>query len=113
MRQEILIPVFVLVLLAFVQLYRNRDARPGAVELRSFDQFDLLFCVLVAFLIPTNHADLIFVVLAFAYVILRIIGGDVLPKRNTAAWSRQASLVACIVLFVMWALYAVEILIGR
>ena len=109
MTQAILIPVFVLVLLAFVHLYR---ARGGAVEIRSFDQFDLLFCVLVALLIPTRHADLVFVVLACVFVFLRIVGGGLVLTGNSASLNRQASVGACIVLFVMWALYAFEILIG-
>jgi hypothetical protein len=112
MTQAILIPVFVLVLVAFFMLYQGRDARSGAVDLRGFDQFDLLFCVLVALLIPTRHADLIMVVLAWAFAILRIVGAGLVARRNTAGWTRQSALVAYIVLFAMWLIYAIEILTG-
>ena len=111
MTQPILLSVFVLVLVAFFMLYRGRDARSGAVELRGFDQFDLLFCVLVALLIETRHADLIAVVLAWAFVILRIVGAGLVLRRETASWNGQASLVAYIVLFAMWVIFALEILL--
>ena len=110
--QAILIPVFVLVLVAFFLLYQGRDVRSGAIDLRGFDQFDLLFCVLVALLIATRHADLIMVVLAWAFAILRIVGSGLVAKRHTAAWSRQAAPVTYIVLFAMWLLFAIEILIA-
>ena len=114
--QYILIPVFGLVARTFVMLYWARDARGGAPDARRdallVDPFDVLFYVLVAYLIPTRHADLIMVALACVYAVLRIVQAGFDLRRNASAWSSQAGVVARVVLLIMWVVYAVEILAG-
>ena len=114
--QAILIPVFILVACTFVLLYWGREARGGAPDARRdaliVDPFDLLFYVLVAYLIPTRHANLIMVVLAFIYVVLRVVQGGFVRRDVTAGWGRHAGVVARVVLFVMWIWFAAEILAG-
>ena len=114
--QAILIPVFVLVACTFGLLSAARDGRPGAPDARRdarlVDPFDLLFYVLVAYLIPTRHANLIMVALACVYAVLRIVQAGFDLRRNASAWSSQAGVVARVVLLIMWVVYAVEILAG-
>jgi len=114
--QYILIPVFVLVARTFVMLYWARDARGGAADARRdallVDPFDLLLYVLVAYLIPTRHADLIMVALAFIYAVLRIVQAGFDLRGSTTAWSGQAGVIARVVLLIMWVVFAVEILVG-
>jgi len=99
MIEAILIPLFVQVGLTFMLLFgmgvmRTRDVRSGSVDLRNVglreprwpasttqyayafsNQFEVpvLFYVLVCRLIMTRHADLMFVILAWIFVITRII----------------------------------------
>ncbi len=114
--QLILIPVFVLVACTFGLLYFGRDSRGGAPDARRdallVDPFDILFYVLVAYLIPVRHADLIMVVLAWVYAVLRIVQGGVVLRGSTAKWSGQAGVVARVVLLIMWVVFAVEIIAG-
>ena len=112
----ILIPVFVLVACTFGLLYAARDARGGAPDARRdatvVDPFDLLFYVLVAYLIPTRHANLIMVLLAWVYAVFRVIQGGFVLRGNRAGWSGQAGVVARVILLIMWIVFAVEILAG-
>lgn len=114
--QYILIPVFLLVARTFVMLYWARDTHGGAPDARRdallVDPFDLLFYVLVAYLIPIRHADLIMVALAGIYAVLRIVQAGFDLRGNTTAWSGQAGVVARVVLLIMWVVFAVEILAG-
>jgi hypothetical protein len=114
--QAILIPVFVLVACTFGLLYAARDGRPGAPDPRRdallVDPFDLLFYVLVAYLIPTRHANLIMVVLAWVYAVFRIIQGGLVLRPSASSWSGQAGVVARVILLIMWVVFAVEILAG-
>jgi len=114
--QAILIPVFVLVACTFGLLYAGREARGGAPDARRdallVDPFDVLFYVLVAYLIPTRHANLIMVLFAWVYAVLRIVHGGLVLRGNTARWSGTVGVVARVVLLIMWVVFAVEILAG-
>jgi hypothetical protein len=114
--QYILIPVFILVACTFVLLYWGRDAAGGAPDARRdagvVDPFDLLFYVLVAYLIPTRHANVDMVVLAWVYAVFRVIQGGVVLRGNAPAWTRHAGVVARVVLLIMWVVFCVEILAG-
>jgi hypothetical protein len=116
MTQAILIPVFVLVACTFGLLYAAQGGRPGAPDARRdsvlVDPFDLLFYVLVAYLIPTRHANLIMVVLAWIYALFRIIQGGFVLRGNAPSWSGQAEVIARVLLLIMWVVFAVEILAG-
>ena len=106
----ILIPVFVLVACTFIELYRARG-RGDAIDRTTAppDLLDVLFYVLVAFLIATRHADLIAFVLACVYALLRVVPRFG-TRRNAADWNRTAEAASVIVLFAMWAIFAIEVL---
>jgi hypothetical protein len=114
--QYILIPVFILVACTFVRLYWGRDARGGAPDARRdvglVDPFDLLFYVLVAYLIPTRHANVDLVVLAWIYAVLHFVEIGLALRGGNASWGRTAGVVARVVLLIMWVVFAVEILAG-
>jgi hypothetical protein len=104
----ILIPVFVLVACTFIGLYRARG-RGDAIPAAPPDLLDVLFYVLVAFLIATRHADLIAFVLACVYALLRVVPRFD-TRRNAADWRRTADTASVIVLFAMWVIFAIEVL---
>jgi len=138
MVQAILIPLFVQVALTFALWFgmatlRTRDIKGGAVDRRrialgepgwparttqfmnSFaNQFEVpvLFYVLVILLIVLRHADLLFVILAWIFVLSRIVHAGIHVTRNEVLWRGQAYGLGAIVLFVMWVMFAVEILAG-
>jgi hypothetical protein len=134
----ILLPLFVEVALTFGLLLwlaelRRRDFKNGAVNpsriaLRepnwpvrtqqvaySFsNQFELpvLFYVLTILEIITRHADLIFVVLAWIFVLMRL--GQAYVHTTTNVVMRRGSfyVVGALVLMAMWVIFAVRILLG-
>jgi hypothetical protein len=136
MTVAILIPLFVQVALAFGLLFwsgalRTRAIRTGAVDPRrialrepawpaataqvaySFsNQFELpvLFYVLVALLIELRHADLLFVVLAWLFVLFRLLHAGIHVTRNVVAWRGPVFAVGAVILLIMWVIFAVEIL---
>jgi len=138
MFQAILIPVFVQVALTFGLLYwmgalRGGDVRRGAVKLDKVglrepgwptrttqvayafsNQFEVpvLFYVLVAFLMIMRHADVIFVALAWLFVAARIVHAAIHITSNVVMRLGQAYAVSVLILFVMWVIFAVEILTG-
>jgi hypothetical protein len=138
MIEAILIPLFVQVGLTFALLFwmsglRTHDYRSGVVDLRKVslrepgwparttqvayafsNQFEVpvLFYVLVALLISTRHADLISVVLAWVFVIARIVQAGIHVTSNVVFRRGQAYAVGVVVLFVMWVIFAVRILSG-
>jgi len=138
MFQAILIPVFVQVALTFGLLFwmgalRGGDVRRGAVKLDKVglrepgwptrttqvayafsNQFEVpvLFYVLVAFLMIMRHADVIFVALAWLFVAARIVHAAIHVTSNVVMRRGQAYAVSVLILFVMWVIFAVEILTG-
>src|SRR6202158_3122232 len=138
MFQAILIPLFVQVALTFGLLFwmgglRGRDFGSGAVDPNKVglrepgwparttqvayaysNQFELpvLFYVLVALLMIMRHADVIFVVLAWLFVLTRLIQAAIHVTNNDVLRRGQAYGVGVLVLFIMWVLFAVEILTG-
>jgi hypothetical protein len=138
MFQAILIPVFVQVALTFGLVLwggwlRTGDLRSGAVKpdkiaLRepgwparttqvgcAFSnqlEVPVLFYVLVAFLMIMRHADVIFVALAWLFVAARIVHAAIHVTSNVVTRRGQAYAVSVLILFVMWVIFAVEILTG-
>jgi hypothetical protein len=136
MVQAILIPLFVQVALVFALLFgmaalRVRDVASGAVDRRNIalreagwparttqvmnsfsNQFEVpvLFYVLVLLLIILRHADLIFVILAWLFVLSRIVQASIHVTRNEVLWRSQAFGFGVLVLFIMWVIFAIEIL---
>jgi hypothetical protein len=133
----ILAPLFVLVLMTFAlgiflavlrgpPLMRG-DIRPEQVSLRepnwppralqvgySFqNQFELpmLFYVLVAFILITSTNSLIFVILAWVFVLSRIAHAYIHTGSNEFHSRSAALAVGAIALVAMWVIFAIRILI--
>jgi hypothetical protein len=135
--QMILLPLFVEVILTFLLLFmlaplRMRDfqagvARPDNVSLREpnwskrtlqfaysySNQFELpvLFYVLTILAYITHLADLIFVVLAWIFVLCRCLQAFVHVTSNQIRVRGAFFIVSAIVLAIMWAIYMVEVLV--
>ena len=138
MIQAILIPLFVEVALTFALLFgmaglRTRDIKSGAVDRRRIalrepnwtgrttqfmnafaNQFEVpvLFYVLVILLIVLHHAGWLYVILAWIFVLFRILQAGIHVTANNMLWRGQAYAVSVVVLFVMWVIFAIEILTG-
>jgi hypothetical protein len=138
MIEAILIPLFIEVALAFALLFgmaalRTRDIKSGAVDRRNIalrepnwpprttqfmnafsNQFEIpvLFYVLVILLIVLHHAGWVFVILAWLFVLFRILQAGIHVTANNVLWRGQAYAVSVLILFVMWVIFAIEILTG-
>src|SRR5438105_2657190 len=92
--QMVLLPVFVLVGLAFFQPLYMATARGQALKSRetSLDPFELtvLFYVLIALALPLRHADLFIVLMSWVFVVLRFIHAGIFVTSNDV---RQRSMV--------------------
>jgi hypothetical protein len=134
--QEVLLPLFLEVILTFLLLFwlaplRTSDfnsgvARPENVALREpnwskrslqvgysySNQFELpvLFYVLTILAWVTRHADLIFVVLAWIFVIFRYLQASVHVTSNRVRLRGAFFGVSALALAIMWVIYMVEIL---
>jgi hypothetical protein len=78
------------------------------------NQFELpvLFYVLTILSIVTRHADLLFVVLAWVFVILRIMQAGVHVTSNVVRWRGAFYGLGALVLLAMWLIFIVRILLG-
>jgi hypothetical protein len=136
--QAVLLPLFVEVILTFALMLRmgalrDADYRSGAIKhadiaLRqpkwpartaqtaySFsNQFELpvLFYVLTILEWVTRHAGYVFVVLAWIFVISRVLQAYIHVTSNNVTWRGRFYIVGALVLMVMWAIYIVEVLTG-
>jgi hypothetical protein len=136
--QMILLPLFVEVILTFALLFalaplRAADfnagiSRPDNVSLREpnwskrslqvaysySNQFELpvLFYVLTILAFITHHADLLFVVLAWVFVLFRLLQAFVHVTSNKIRVRGAFFGVAAAVLAIMWAVFIVEELAG-
>jgi hypothetical protein len=136
--QAVLLPLFVEVILTFVLMlwmgalrggdFRSGAVRPADVASReprwperttqaaySFsNQFELpvLFYVLTILVWVTRHAGYVFVILAWIFVICRVLQAYVHVTSNVYRWRSSLYAVGAVVLMVMWAIYIVEVLTG-
>jgi len=134
--QAILLPLFVEVILTFVlggwmaarrtRDYKSGAVRPEAVALREpnwpkrtqqlayafSNQFELpvLFYVLTILEYVTHLAGVVFVVLAWIFVIFRLLHAYVHVTSNIVRLRGALFGVAALVLIVMWVVYIVEVL---
>ena len=134
--QEVLLPLFLEVILTFALLFwlaplRGRDfssgvTRPERVALREpnwsqrslqvgysySNQFELpvLFYVLTILAWVTRHADLIFVALAWIFVIFRYLQAYVHVTSNQVRLRGAFFGVSALVLAIMWLIYIVDML---
>jgi hypothetical protein len=136
--QMVLLPVFVQVALTFALLVWMASARTGSVRRgetkirdialgqsawpdrpqqisNSYDsqfQIPLLFYVLVIVAWITKQADLIFVVMAWIFVLSRVAHAYIHTTSNHVPSRFRAFAVGVLVLLVMWIIFAVRILIS-
>ena len=78
------------------------------------NQFELpvLFYVLTILAIITHHADIVFLVLAWIFVIPRIMQAYVHVTNNNVRWRGSFYGVGALVLLAMWIIFIVRILAG-
>jgi len=136
--QAILLPLFVEVILTFVLLYwmavlRGRAVRSGAVRAENIalrepnwpkrptqvansyaSQFELpvLFYVLTILAYLTHKAGIIFVVLAWIFVVFRLLHAFVHVTNNDVNVRGPLFGGSAVVLTVMWIIYIFEVLTG-
>jgi hypothetical protein len=136
--QAVLLPLFVEVTLAFALLFwmgrlrsdalrsgkvaardialREPNWPPGALQVaNSFqNQFELpvLFYVLTILAWITRHADWLFVVMAWIFVLSRLAQAYIHCTSNRVRWRGMAYAVGAVVLAVMWVIFAVRIVLG-
>jgi hypothetical protein len=134
----VLAPVFVLVALTFalaiwMGVVRNRAIYAGQLKIRDIaltkdawpdrakqignsyhNQYELpvLFYVLVALALITRKADLIFVVMSWVFVLSRLLHAFIHTTTNRVPRRFFAYLVGLAILILMWAIFAVRILLA-
>ena len=134
----VLLPLFVEVLLTFglmfgMMYYRTSSLRRGETRLKDIalrepnwpvratqfayafsNQFELpvLFYVLTILSIVTRHADLVFVVLAWIFVIFRVLQAYVHVTGNNVRFRGGYYGIGALVLVAMWVIFIVRILLG-
>ncbi len=136
--QTVLFPLFVEVVLTFVlgfwlsalrvDAIRSGRVHPRDIALREPNwptrvtqvrnayhnelELPLLFYVLTILSIITRHADLLFVLLAWVFVVLRLARAYIHVTDNRVSRRGMVFLAGAIVLAVMWAVFIVRILLG-
>jgi hypothetical protein len=136
--QAILLPLFVQVALTFVLLFGMGMARVGVVKsgqvkIRDIalgqpgwperqtqiancfnNQFQLpvLFYLLVALALFTRKADLLFVLLSWLFVVLRVAHAWVHVTSNHVPTRFRWYAAGVVVLLAIWVVFAVQILLG-
>src|SRR4051794_33231187 len=136
--QMVLLPLFLEVILTFLlwgwmagarrQAFTSRAVHPRDIALgqqnwppkvaqvsNSFrNQFELpvLFYVLTILSIITRHADVIFVVLAWVFVLSRIVHAYIHVTSNQVMQRGAVYGIGAIVLIVMWVIFMIRILLA-
>jgi hypothetical protein len=112
----ILLPVFVHVAFVFVLIFRDWRAAPPVNERAETWRDELalavLFYVLTICAWQTRLADILFLMLASIFVALRIIGGLGYGPTNRPSQRNGLLLASVILLAVMWAIYAIRLLLA-
>ena len=136
--QAVLLPLFVEVILTFILMLqmgalRRADYSSGAVKADDIalreprwpqrttqaanafsNQFELpvLFYVLTILAWDTRHAGILFVVLAWVFVICRVLQAYIHVTSNVYRLRSTFFSIGAVVLMIMWALYIIEVLTG-
>lgn len=134
----ILLPLFVQVALTFALLFWMASSRIGALKsgkttlgetalgqpnwpprvqqiansYHSQFQLPLLFYVLTVLAIITRHADFLFVVMAWLFVITRLVHAYIHTGSNYVRHRFNAFAAGVFILLAMWIIFAVRILLG-
>lgn len=136
--QFVLLPLFIEVLLTFgvmfgMMYFRTSSLQHGETRLKDIalrepnwpvratqfgyafaNQFELpvLFYVLTILEIVTRHADLLFVLLAWIFVLTRVLQAWVHVTNNNVRVRGAFYGVGAIILVIMWVIYIVRILLA-
>jgi hypothetical protein len=136
--QAVLLPLFVQVALTFFLLFwtgrarvaavRRGDVHPRDIALRESNwpkhetqianayhnqlELPVLFYVLTILVIITRHADLLFVVLAWLFVVMRLVHVYIHLTSNRVGQRFAAFAAGVLVLLVMWVIFVVRLLFG-
>jgi hypothetical protein len=134
--QAVLLPLFVEVALTFVLLFwmgmarvavvRRGVVRPGDIALGQANwpprvtqignayhnqlQLPVLFYVLTVLALATRQADLLFVVLAWLFVLSRLAHAYIHVTSNRLSLRFYVFLAGAVILLIMWAIFAARIL---
>jgi len=135
--QAILAPVFVMVALTFVLLFwmggvRVASVRRGETRVKDIAlgqptwpprvqqisncfhnqlQLPMLFYVLVILAYILHKADLLFVLLAWVFVVLRILHAGIHTGSNHVGRRFQAFAAGALVLLAMWIVFALQVML--
>lgn len=114
--QMVLLPVFVLVGLAFFLMLYMSTTRGQALKGRetSLSQFEipvLLFYILIALALPLRHADLFIVLMSWVFVVLRFLHAGIFVTSNNVDQRGRTWFAGTLVLLVMWIYFALKILL--
>jgi hypothetical protein len=135
--QTVLLPVFVLVGLAFALLFAMATARGQALSGRETspkdialgqpnwptrttqigncfsNQFELpvLFYIVIALALPLRRADLVIVLLSWVFVVTRFAHAGIFVTSNNVQRRSMAWLAGVLVLFAMWLYFALKVLL--
>ena len=135
--QMVLLPVFVLVGLAFALLFWMATARGQALSGRETspkdialgqpnwptrttqigncfsNQFELpvLFYIVIALALPLRRADLVIVLLSWVFVVTRFAHAGIFVTSNNVQRRSMAWLAGVLVLFAMWLYFALKVLL--
>jgi hypothetical protein len=133
----VLLPVFVLIGLAFALLLwmvgtRRQALVGGETKIRDIalgqpnwptratqvgncfaNQFELplLFYILIALALPLRHADLFIVLMSWVFVVTRFVHAGIFVTSNDLGRRSMAWLAGVLVLFAMWIYFALRILL--
>ena len=135
--QAVLLPVFVLIGLAFALLMgmavaRTRSLRSGETRFENIalreqnwpmratqiancfsNQFEVpvLFYVLIALALPLRHADLVIVLLSWVFVITRFVHAGIFVTSNNVPRRGMVWFAGVVVVLAMWIYFALRILL--
>ncbi len=90
---------------------RNWPSRLLQIQNAYHNQFELpvLFYVLVALALITRKADMLFVVMAWMFVVSRLVHAAIHTTSNKIAWRFQAFVVGVLILAAMWVIFGIRI----
>ncbi|MPZ59173.1 MAG: MAPEG family protein [Rhizobiales bacterium] len=134
--QAVLLPVFVQVALTFALMFWMGSARVAAIrrgEAKIRDtalgqpnwpprvtqiangyhnqfQLPLLFYAVVVLALLTRKADLLFVILSWAFVVLRVLHAAIHTGTNYVPYRFYVFLAGAVVLLLVWVIFAVRML---
>jgi hypothetical protein len=113
--RAVLLPLFFHVALVFVLLFWRRPTasnEPVAGDYRSELGLPVLFYVLTILAWVTKFSDFLFVVMAWLFVVLRILHALADATSRARGATSALFISSAIVLALMWLIYALRILLG-